>query len=128
MAKKKGKHVSDAAAYKKYQVTGKHSENKIAKLLKILREQPNNDAIAEVLAKYTKNGVKYTRNRKPNLIGSKRTPWPTLKMDIDKHKKWLGKNGKESVPEWQQVLADGFKVRIPTQRQKNHEKHNRVSQ
>lgn len=57
---------SAKAQYKAYAAEGRHEKNKLAKLIKLAKSQPNNKPVQSALEKALGKGVVYTRNRKSN--------------------------------------------------------------
>lgn len=52
------------AQYMSYKTNNNHEKNKVAKLRKVVKAQPNNEQAKEALKKVLKSGAVYTRNRK----------------------------------------------------------------
>ena len=126
MAKKKGKHESDKAQYAAYKAEGRHTDNKIAKLERTIKKQPNNEALKAVLAKWKKDGVPYRRNRRPVLAGAFKFRDPKIDFDLDKQKAYLKDKNPTKSPIWE-ALEDLYKSMKPKIRVKRRVKHKRLS-
>lgn len=55
---------SDKAQHSAYKIRNTHEKNKIARLERVVRTQPNNVAAAAALENILKKGASYTRNRR----------------------------------------------------------------
>lgn len=58
--------ASDKAQFSAYSLQSRHEKNKLEKLTKLSKDQPNNLQVQIALNKLYKNGAKYTRNRISN--------------------------------------------------------------
>jgi hypothetical protein len=125
MARQKGKHVSDKAQYKSYVNNGRHQDNKIAKIERTLKKQPNNEALREVLKKLLKVGVVYKRSRRSLLRGSKVNTHPKLHLNPVTNRE-RAKKQRQSVAPWVELLAVFKETLKPTVR-KRRGKRSRVS-
>ena len=102
----KGKHASDKAAYASYKSSGRFESNKIKKLERILNEQPKNTVVEERLSEVKKNGVKYSRNRKPIKAGEFKSRYPTLDVDSKKQLAYERKNTYNKIEPWKLFLLE----------------------
>ena len=105
---KKSPSSSDKAFYANYQGEARHKKNKVRKLTKLVKKQPNNKALALRLAAVKKAGVDdlYTRNKGPK--GHTWTPYEKevaqLIASAERIQTPVDRTKKGEMPEWKKVL------------------------
>lgn len=123
MAGKKGRRQGSSykAQYTAYKAENRYEKNKIAKLEKTIKQQPNNEVLKAVLAKIKKEGIAYKRNRRALVPGSFSHKMAKVEHTIEQQKAYEKKLPKTKSPIVEALLplAKAMKPKITIKRKRS---------